>query len=323
MAEENSAATGTILHLQRLSTEDGPGIRTTVFFKGCPLKCQWCHNPESLSLQQQVQWIGNRCIGCESCIKACEEHGLTHTQKGIVRDRALCIVCGRCVEACPAGAMELLGKEVSAADLTVELVKDRAYFEKSGGGVTLSGGEPTLQPEFCAALMDHMHAEGVHVALDTCGMCNPAVFKKLVEKSDLILFDLKLISPDAHKRWTGADNTRILANLEVVREIVAASDGAKRLWIRTPLIPGATTARENLMGISAHLAGTPDGTVERWELCAFNNLCRDKYERLGMQWAFAETRLLSAEELQQLGKWAGAGGFDPARIFVTGAAKAG
>ncbi len=323
MVDQNIDVSGTILHLQRLSTEDGPGIRTTVFFKGCPLKCQWCHNPESLSLHKQVQWIGNRCIGCESCMEACEQAGLIHTEEGIIRDRALCIVCGRCVEACPAGAMELLGKDVSVAQLTAELLKDRAYFEKSGGGVTLSGGEPTLQPEFCAALMDALHAEGVHVALDTCGLCGPAIFKPLVEKADLILFDLKLMNADEHKRWTGADNARILANLELVRAIVAASSGAKRLWIRTPLIPGATTARENLAAIGAHLAAALNGNVERWELCAFNNLCRDKYERLGMQWAFADAELLSADELQQLGEWAKSGGFDPARTFVTGAAKVG
>lgn len=323
MVVENSAVTGTILHLQRLSTEDGPGIRTTVFFKGCPLKCQWCHNPESLSIQKQVQWIGNRCIGCESCVEVCEEHGLTRSAEGIIRDRALCIVCGRCVEACPAGAMELLGKEISATELTAELLKDRAYFEKSGGGVTLSGGEPTLQPDFCGALMDKLRSEGVHVALDTCGLCAPSVFKPLVEKADLILFDIKLIDSDEHKRWTGADNARILSNLEVVRDAVAVSSGSKRLWIRTPLIPGATTARENLAGISAYLAATLDSSVERWELCAFNNLCRDKYERLGMTWAFAEAELLGADELRQLGEWAKSGGFDSERTFVTGAAKVG
>ena len=321
MVAQQSTITGTILHLQRLSTEDGPGIRTTVFFKGCPLNCQWCHNPESLSMHKQVQWVASRCIGCISCVEACEQDGLTPTEEGVIRNRELCIVCGRCVDACPAGAMEMLGKDVSTTELTVELLKDRAYFEKSGGGVTLSGGEPTLQAEFCAALMDELHAEGIHVALDTCGLSATTVFKSLVEKADLVLFDLKLLNTEEHKHWTGADNTRILANLEVARDVVAASAGTKRLWIRTPLIPGATTARENLMGISAHLAATLNGSVERWELCAFNNLCRDKYERLGLQWAFAETPLLSADELQQMCDWALSGGFDPVRTFVTGASK--
>jgi len=323
MSSENVSTRGTILHLQRLSTEDGPGIRTTVFFKGCTLRCEWCHNPESLSRHRQVQWLANRCIGCASCVAACEVHGLTLTAEGVIRDRRLCVTCGRCVEACPSGAMEMLGKEVSAAELTAELLKDRAYFEKSDGGVTLSGGEPTLQPAFCAALMDALHAEGVHVALDTCGLCAPGVFSELAAKADLILFDLKLMNPDEHKRWTGADNSRILRNLEIARDFVSRSGGAKRLWIRTPLIPGATTAPGNLAGISAYLGASFDGSVERWELCAFNNLCRDKYERLGMRWTFAETELLTAQELQQMGEWARSGGFDPSRTFVTGAAKAG
>jgi len=141
MNDTDLELTGTILHLQRLSTEDGPGLRTTVFFKGCPLRCAWCHNPESLLLKPEVQWIGNRCIGCNSCVEACEHNALTRTESGIERDRAVCVVCGKCVDACPSGAMEMLGEEVSVEELVKELIKDRAYFEKSGGGVTLSGGQ--------------------------------------------------------------------------------------------------------------------------------------------------------------------------------------
>ena len=317
-----SKITGTILHLQRLSTEDGPGIRTTVFFKGCPLHCTWCHNPESISPGKQVQWIDNRCIGCDSCIEVCEEHGLVHTAEGILRDRALCVVCGRCVEACPTGAMEMLGKEITVEELTAELLKDRAYFEKSGGGVTLSGGEPTLQPEFCGALMDALHAEDIPVALDTCGLCNPAVFKPLIEKADIILYDMKLWDGAEHQRWTGVDNKRIIENLSIVRDVVSSAGGSKRLWIRTPLIPGATDSEYNLKAISSFLAQNLNGSVERWELCAFNNLCREKYVRLGLEWQFADADLFTQSELDRLGGLAKAGGFDPGRTFVTGAAKA-
>lgn len=322
MMTQTKTTTGTILHLQRLSTEDGPGIRTTVFFKGCPLRCQWCHNPESISPKKQVQWIGNRCIGCDSCIEACDQNALTHTRNGILRDRTLCTVCGKCVEACPSGAMEMLGREVTVDKLAAELLKDRAYYQKSGGGVTLSGGEPTLQPNFCGDLMDALKQEGVHVALDTCGLCTPEIFNSLAEKADLILFDVKLIRGEDHQKWTGVDNKRILQNLESARDLVTQSGGRKQMWIRTPLIPGATVTEENLKAIGFHLRMALGSSVERWELCAFNNLCRDKYTRLDMDWNFSDTGLMTTAALEQARSWATSGGFDPQRTFITGAARA-
>jgi len=318
---ETTAPAGLILHLQRLSTEDGPGLRTTVFYKGCPLHCQWCHNPESISSQPQVQWIENRCIGCDSCIEICEQQALSRTPEGIVRDRALCTACAACVEDCPTGAMEILGTPTTVSDLVKELVKDRAYFEKSGGGVTLSGGEPTLQPRFTLDLLRQLKSAGLNVALDTCLLCKQQTLQEFFPLVQLFLVDLKMIDPEAHNRWTGAPLEPILANLAWLAEELRRDTTGKKLWIRTPLIPAATATSENLVGISAYLAAHLNDMVERWELCAFNNLCRDKYTRLELDWTFQDTPLMSRAELDQASAWARSGGFDPQRTFVTGAAR--
>ncbi len=313
--------TGRILHTQRLSTEDGPGIRTTVFFKGCPLRCAWCHNPESLSGRSETQWFSTRCLGCETCVAACPNGCLSMTADGLRLDRERCQACGTCAEACPSGALEMLGCEVTDLELLDELVRDRAYYEKSGGGVTLSGGEPTSQPDFAEALLMGLKERGIATALDTCGLTTIRTLERLLPYTDLVLFDLKLCDPALHREFTGQSNEHILENLTYLREWARTSGQHDCLWIRTPLIPGATTAPENLAGIGQYLAANLDGAVARWELCAFNNLCRDQYTRLGLEWKYARTPLMTAEELAGCAAAARSSGFPAGRIHATGATR--
>jgi pyruvate formate lyase activating enzyme len=313
--------TGRILHLQRLSTEDGPGLRTTVFFKGCPLRCAWCHNPESLSSDLQTQWFSVRCIGCRTCLTVCPNGCLSMTEDGLVVDRERCEACGKCVEACPSGAREMLGRIVTVDDVLAELLKDRAYYEKSGGGVTLSGGEPTLQPDFAEALLRGLKERGISTALDTCGLCSDRVLDRLLPHTDLVLFDLKLQDSNAHRRFTGASNEPILENLNYIRNFIDRQHHPIRLWIRTPLIPGATSSEQNLSAIGRYLSENLNGTVSRWELCAFNNLCRDQYTRLGLEWAYASTPLMTREELSRSEQVARASSFRPELVFATGATR--
>ncbi len=308
----------TILHLQRLSTEDGPGIRTTVFFKGCPLACAWCHNPESISPNPQVHWIENRCIDCETCVQTCPNGCLSMQAEGIVIDRQRCEACGQCVEACPGNALEMLGRRVDIDELYGELIKDKAYYEKSGGGVTASGGEPTLQADFVAGLFARLKGAGIHTALDTCGFCSPKSLEKLLPVTDLVLYDLKEIDPARHAAFTGQPNQRILENLLTLRKVLLDRFPQTKLWIRTPLIPGATAAAENLLGLGAFIAQNLDGTLLRWELCAFNNLCKDKYQRLGKNWPYARVPLLSKAELSDLEQIARGSGPDPSLVLATG-----
>jgi pyruvate formate lyase activating enzyme len=216
----------------------------------------------------------------------------------------------------------MLGRQVLVDDLVREVIKDRSYFQKSGGGVTLSGGEPALQADFCSDLMARFHAAGIQTALDTCGMVSHKNLAKILPHTDLLLYDLKEIDPARHTAFTGQSNTIVLENLLFVREYIRERAPEMRLWVRTPLIPGATATQTNLAGISAFLAEHLEDFIERWELCAFNNLCRDKYRRLGKIWEYESTPLLTCDELSQLENWAKQSGFPADRIIATGATQA-
>ncbi|HOX46006.1 MAG TPA: glycyl-radical enzyme activating protein [Myxococcota bacterium] len=305
----------TLLNLQRMSTEDGPGIRTTVFFKGCSLSCRWCHNPESIERRPRTAWNPQACLGCRACEPVCPRGALRPPAQGPRPDPQRCQACGACARECPAAALEVLGREWTLDELVGELLRDRAYFEASGGGVTASGGEPSLWPGFVAGLFARLRAAGVSTALDTCGHCSPEALAQCLADADLVLYDLKLLDPELHRRWTGHGPERVLAN---ARALARGLRPGQRLWIRTPLIPGATASPENLAALGGFIARELGPAVERWELLTFNNLCREQYRRLGRSWDFAETALLGAAELERLAAAARGAGLEPARVLVSG-----
>ena len=313
-----SRATIKVLDIQRLSTEDGPGLRTTAFVKGCPLRCAWCHNPESIQPQEQMIWLENHCIGCRLCVQACPNHAISLTEEGQVRDMSLCVGCQSCADACPTLSVEVKGRDWDVDELVEELLKDRAYFEKSGGGVTVSGGDPMMQWEKVLELFRKLKQAGISTALDSALLTTQAALDAVLPYVDLILMDIKLIDEAEHKNWTGVSNSTILSNIRYIAQQKRAGRINTRIWIRTPIIPGATDTEENISGISRFIDENLHGLFERWEMCAFNNLCRDKYRRLGLEWQFAATTLMKRAEMDAIHAVAQRSSSEPEKIFWTG-----
>ena len=284
---------GTTFNVQRFSTEDGPGIRTTVFLKGCPLRCAWCHNPEGLSPRKELMWYDVRCIGTRDCLEACPVGALELMPPGMRIDRERCDACGACARACPAGALEVIGREWTVEELLAEVEKDTVFYETSGGGVTLSGGEPMAQPEFVLALARFCHEAGIRVALDTCGVVAWERYERVLPLVDLVLYDLKIFDGERHWASTGVDNEAILEN---GRRIAAAGIP---MWIRTPVIPDHTADAANIAALGDFIAAQLP-TVQRWDLLAYTNLGQPKYHRLDRPYALEGVLLLTPAEMETL-----------------------
>jgi pyruvate formate lyase activating enzyme len=290
---EETGMTGTIFNVQRFSIEDGPGIRTTVFMKGCPLSCTWCHNPEGLIKKKQLMWFDVRCIGARDCLAACPKNALELTPKGMLIDREKCDGCGRCQQACPAGAIEVVGRDVTPREVFDEVARDEAFYRNSGGGLTVSGGEPTMQPRFVSELFKLAREAGVPTALDTCGYCSGDVLARLLELSDMAMLDLKVMDEARHIELTGVELAPVLQSGRVITQ------SGKPLWVRTPIIPGCTDSQENIAAIASFIAGELT-TVERWDLLSFNNTCGSKYSRLGMSWELEDRPLIDRSAMESL-----------------------
>ena len=268
--------TGIIFDIQRFAVNDGPGIRTTVFVKGCPLRCLWCHNPESFTGEPQLLFNSLKCIGCGSCYEVCREgaHVTIDGRHVVLWER--CNSCGDCAEGCFSGALEMAGRRISVLDAMEVILKDRVFYENSGGGVTVSGGEPLAQPLFTGALLKETQRFGIHTALDTSGYAAWSVFEEVLPYVDLVLYDLKHMDSRIHQRLTGVPNELILENLKRVDE------SGKPIWIRIPLIPGKNDDEENYHKLGEYLSRLSH--VERVDILRYHRLAESKYENAGIEY---------------------------------------
>ena len=238
-----SQSSGTIFDVKRFAIHDGPGIRTTIFFKGCPLSCPWCHNPESQRARPELLFWAERCTGCGACVGVCPVGAVSLENGTAVTDRSLCAGCGACIEACPTHAREIAGEAWSLDRLLETIERDLLFYDESGGGVTLSGGEPLAQPEFALSVLAACKDRRIHTAVDTCGFAEWDVLDAVASQTDLFLYDVKQLDDDRHRELTGVSNVLILENLERLGE------SGRRIWIRYPLIPSVNDAEEDIVAL--------------------------------------------------------------------------
>lgn len=279
-----------IFDVRRFSVNDGPGIRTAVFFKGCPLRCVWCHNPEGLEAEPELFWDERRCMtGTHRCKVVCPKNALTRQTGGWKLDGKQCDLCGECARRCPTGAFQIIGSRMAVDELMELILKDRVFYENSGGGVTFSGGEPLMQPEFLAEMITLCKRECLHTAVDTSGHASWNVIEPLLEGIDLFLYDLKLMNDAEHRKFTGISNKTVLDNLKMIAK------AGKDVQVRIPLIPGITDTDKNIFSIVEFLEKMP--SLRQVSLLNFHKGGEQKYRRKGMAYAMNGVRPLVDEQI--------------------------
>ena len=291
--QANNGSAGWIFNIQRFSIHDGPGIRTTVFLKGCPLRCLWCDNPESQSMERQMVFWDERCIRCNACMAVCPQSAIVADEAGrkqVSPER--CDLCARCLEECYAGALERIGRLMTVDEVLSLVEEDRPFYEQSGGGVTLSGGEPMTQPGFSQSLLRGCHERGIHTAIETCGHASWKVCQTLLTHLDLILYDLKEVDPAKHRRYTGVSNELILDNLRRLART------GKPIVVRRPVIPGYNDDEESIHALARFVRELD--TVPEINLLPYHRFSRGKYERLGWEYPMGDEPSLSEEDITGL-----------------------
>jgi pyruvate formate lyase activating enzyme len=281
-----------VFDIERFAVHDGPGIRTTVFLKGCPLRCRWCHNPEAMSREPQLAQFKRNCIACGACIRNCPRDALATSRDGIAIDRDLCDDCGACTEECYAEALVISGRDMTAAEVLDEVKKDTVFYTNSGGGMTISGGEPLLQPDFTEALLALAREAEIHTCLDTSGSGPWSAIEPLLPLTDLVLYDLKTVSPEVHRELVGGSLDGIIENL---KRICADSVTVR---VRIPVVPGCTDAPENIAAIADLAASLP--AIEAVELLRYHKLGESKYGTLGLTYPLTGLEPPTDEQMSAL-----------------------
>lgn len=295
--------TGLVFDVQRYCVYDGPGIRTGVFLKGCPLRCFWCHNPESQVRAPEIRFRAARCDGCGACVEVCDPKAVRLRAGALTWDVASCDGCGRCVDVCGEGAFLRIGEEATVEHVIEQVLADREFFEGSGGGVTVSGGEPTAQPEYLLALLHAARAEGLHTTLETAGQFPRHLLPALLEVVDLFLFDIKHIDDEKHRQATGCGNQVILENFKALLDAA----GAPRVIPRVPLIPGYNTDEASIDALAAFLAES--GYAGEVHAMPYHGWAKSKYESLGRAADYRDVPDLSSDDVGRITAQLAARGF--------------
>jgi pyruvate formate lyase activating enzyme len=274
--------TGLVSDIQKFSLHDGPGIRTVVFLKGCNMHCPWCHNPESIASEKTLEFISTKCIGCGSCVRVCPTGALHIDSEGLHLDRALCNGCGACAEVCPSHALSMIGRRMSVDEVFRIVISDKQYYDNSGGGVTISGGEPLIQARFTAGLLHMCRDAGIDTAIESNLCVSQQVLELIVPYLNRVYCDLKLFDDAMHCRVTGVSNKNVLENISFVSTLGIP------VTVRTPIIPGFTDAAENIRSIAAFLATIP---IQAYELLPYNPFAAQKHSDIGIPYGISTDRI--------------------------------
>lgn len=281
-----------IFDIKRYAINDGPGIRITFFFKGCPLNCIWCHNPESINKEVQKLYTKSKCIGAQKCTEVCPNNALVLTKDGIITDYSKCNLCGLCAEVCPTKAIEMSGRQITAEEVIEKIENERLFFEESGGGVTFSGGEPLMHADFLLPILKELGKRNIHRVIDTCGFANRNIVKKIATETDLFLFDLKLFDSDKHLKFTGQRNEVILENLKFL------SKNGSKIIIRIPLIKGVNANTECITKMAKFISSL-EGKKKNVNLLAYHDIAKMKYEKLGDSYNHEDLTTPSEIEIEE------------------------